>query len=77
VSAGNTYGIPSQMSMTVIRSGTGDSWSGGTGADVGSVTIGTFETDRLVATFAAALPPLNAASPLAVTGGAVNAYLEQ
>lgn len=76
VSAGNSYGIPSQMALTVTRTGAADSWYGGLGADVGTVTVATFETDRLVATFVGTLPPLNAASPLTVTGGAVNAYLE-
>lgn len=77
VAAGNTYGIPSQIGLTVIRTGTADSWWGGTGADVGTVTIGTLQADRLVATFSATLPPLAGAAPLAVSGGAVNAYLQQ
>ena len=77
ISAGNSYGIPSQMGMSVIRTGTTDSWYGGVGADVGTVTVSAFTADRLVATFIATLPPLNASSSLAVTGGALNAYLEQ
>ncbi|MBK7769595.1 MAG: hypothetical protein IPI48_03405 [bacterium] len=36
VSAGNTYGIPSQMGITVLRTGTADSWWGGLGADIGA-----------------------------------------
>lgn len=75
VVAGNTYGIPSQMSMTVLRTGTADSWWGGTGADLGSVTITTLAADRLVATFNAALLPLNAAVALPVAGGTINAFL--
>ncbi len=76
VAAGNTYGIPSQMNMTVIRTGTADSWAAITGPDIGTVTITTFEANRLVASFSATLPPLNAPSSLTVTGGAVNAYLQ-
>ena len=75
VAAGNTYGIPSQMSMTVLRTGTADSWWGGTGPDLGTVTITTLAADRLVASFNAALLPLNAAVALPVAGGAINAYL--
>lgn len=76
VSAGNTYGIPSQMTVQVIRTGTTDSWWGGLGADVGTITITTLAADRLVATFSGNLVALNASGPLAVTGGAINAYLE-
>jgi hypothetical protein len=75
VSAGNTYGIPSQMDMQVAHFGTADSWSGGTGADVGSVTITTFDANRLIATFGATLPPAGTGSALEVTGGHLNAYL--
>jgi hypothetical protein len=76
VSAGNTYGIPSQMDITVIRTGTADSWWGGLGADIGSVTITTLTTNRVVATFNGNLVPLNAVGNLAVGGGAINAYLQ-
>lgn len=75
VAAGNTYGIPSQMGLTVTRTGTTDSWWGGLGADVGSITITTLQDDRLVGTFNANLVPLNAVGGLAVGGGAINAYL--
>ncbi|MBK9304442.1 MAG: hypothetical protein IPM94_11275 [bacterium] len=76
VAAGNTYGIPSQMNLTVIRTGTADSWAAITGPDIGTVSITMFTADRLVASFEAELPPLNATAPLLVTGGAINAYLQ-
>jgi hypothetical protein len=76
VTAGNTYGIPSQMHMTVSRMGTSDSWYGGLGEDVGSVTITTFDANRLIASFSGTLPPLSGNSSLTVTGGAINCYLE-
>jgi hypothetical protein len=76
VSAGNTYGIPSQMGITVLRTGTADSWWGGLGADIGSITITTLTTNRVVATFNGNLVPLNAVGNLAVGGGAINAYLQ-
>lgn len=76
VSAGNTYGIPSQMDITVIRTGTADSWWGGLGVDIGSVTISTLTANRLVASFNGTLVPLNAVGNLAVGGGAINAYLQ-
>jgi hypothetical protein len=75
VSAGNTYGIPSQIAMTVIQTGGGSSWWGGLGADVGTLTITTFDANRMIATFSATLPPLSGASSLAVTGGAINKHL--
>ena len=76
VTAGNTYGIPSQMGITVSRTGTADSWWGGLGADIGSVTVSTFDANRLIASFNGTLPPLAAVGSLTVTGGAINAYLE-
>jgi hypothetical protein len=77
ITAGNTYGIPSEMSMTVIlRTGTSESWYGGLGDDVGSVSVTTFETNRLIASFSGTLPPLSGSSSLTITGGAINCYLE-
>lgn len=76
VAAGNAYGIPSQMNLTVIRTGTADSWAAITGPDIGTVTITVFTADRMVASFEAALPPLNATAPLTVADGAINAYLQ-
>ncbi len=76
VSAGNSYGIPSQMGVTVLREGTAESWWGGTGADIGTVTISTFDAHRLVASFSGILPALNAPAALTLAGGTVNAYLE-
>ena len=77
VAAGNSYGVPSQMGITVSRPGSTDSWWGGLGADIGTVTITTFATDRLGATFSGNLVPLNAAGGLLLAGGAINAYLAQ
>lgn len=77
VSSGNTYGIPSQMGVTASGAGGTDSWWGGLGADVGSVTVTTFGADRLVATFNGNLVPLNAAAGLSLAGGALNVYLQQ
>lgn len=74
--AGNTYGIPSEMGITVLRTGTAESWYGGLGADIGSVTITTLDANRLIASFNGTLPPLSAPGSLAVTGGAINAHLE-
>lgn len=75
VAAGNTYGIPSQMNLTIIRTGATDSWWGGTGPDVGAVTISTLNADRIIASFNGTLLPLNAATALTVAGGAINAYM--
>ncbi len=77
VAAGNSYGIPSQMNFMLIEQGTANSWYGGLGADVGSVTISTFDANRLIATFNGTFPTLGGApGPIAVTGGQINAYLE-
>jgi hypothetical protein len=43
VSAGHTYGVPSQISMTVIQAGGVNSWWGGAGSDVGTL-VGIFFT---------------------------------
>ena len=76
VVAGTTYGIPSQMSLTVIRTGTSNSWAATSGADVGSVTITTFDAHRLVASFDVTLPPQTASGSLTMSGGAIDAYLQ-
>jgi hypothetical protein len=77
VSAGGTYGIPSQISMMVSRSGTPDAWWGGLGADIGTLTIATLDGNRLIADFSATLPSMQEEAPLAVTGGAINVYMQQ
>jgi hypothetical protein len=69
VGTGNTYGIPSQMSLSVTRVGTTESWSAVTGPDVGSVTIGVFNANRLSATLQATIPPLAVATMDLTLGG--------
>jgi hypothetical protein len=76
MSAGNTYGVPSEIDIAVQRFDPGNSWNGGTGADVGSVTIITLDSDRLVATFSGTLPPATSGVPLVLTGGAINTFLQ-
>jgi len=76
VSSGNTYNIPSDINITVINKNTTDSWYGGTGADIGTMTINTIAANRLYANFSGTLPPLSASGSLLVTGGAINTYLE-
>lgn len=76
VVAGTTYGIPSQMSLTVIRTGTSNSWAATSGVDVGSVTITTFDAHRLVASFDVTLPPQTASGSLSMSEGAIDAYLQ-
>lgn len=76
VVAGNTYGIPSDVTIFLQHFDSGGAWNGGAGADVGSVTITTFEAGRLVATFSGTFPSTNAGDPLVVTGGAINTFLQ-
>lgn len=76
VAAGNTYQIPSEISIAVTESGTGTTWWGGDGEDIGTLTITQFEPDRLVATFSGTLPAVEVASPLTITGGAIDSFLE-
>lgn len=76
VSAGNTYGIPSQIGMTVINKLTADSWWGGTGSDIGTMTINQLDSNRLYANFSGTLPPLSGSGSLTVSNGAINTYLE-
>jgi len=75
VAAGGSYGIPSQVSLQVNRTTGGGAWSGGTGADVGTLTVTTLTADRLVATFNATLPHLSGGTALTVAGGAANVFL--
>ncbi|MFT3912540.1 MAG: hypothetical protein QM704_00200 [Anaeromyxobacteraceae bacterium] len=77
LAAGASYGIPSKVNLQVNRTGAADAWSGGDGADVGTLTVTTLAADRLVATFSATLPPVGAGAALTVTGGAANVHLQQ
>ncbi|MGB8329606.1 MAG: hypothetical protein WCE62_05715, partial [Polyangiales bacterium] len=56
LTAGNSYGIPSQISLTIIRTGAADSWVAIGGDDVGTWTIDTFTATRATGTFDATLP---------------------
>jgi hypothetical protein len=68
VAAGNTYGIPSQIEMRLDERGTPNAWSGGSGPDVGTLTVLSQSADRIVATFTATLPSLVGSPEIAVTG---------
>lgn len=78
VTAGNLYGIPSQITFQVIQTGTSNSWVATSGPDIGTVAINTFDANRLIANFSVtALPVLNGSGgPLTIIGGAINAHLE-
>ncbi len=75
VTASGDYGVPSQMSLTVMRTGTADSWAATTGADIGTVHVATFDAHHLVISFSADLPPLNTSGALSIDSGQVDAYL--
>ena len=70
VASGMSYGIPSQVSLLVVRGA--DSWTGGNGADVGSVTFTLLTASRARATFSGTLPKSGGGSPLVITGGVFN-----
>ena len=77
LAAGASYGIPSKVNLQVNRTTGAESWWGGTGADVGTLSVTTLAPDRLVATFSATLPSTGAGAALTVTGGAANVHLTQ
>ncbi|MBM4117616.1 hypothetical protein FJ251_07690 [bacterium] len=69
VAAGNSYGIPSQITFTVNRTGTADSWAAISGADVGTWTIDSFTAAGMSGSFSGTIPSLSAGTPLTITGG--------
>ncbi|HET6462355.1 MAG TPA: hypothetical protein VFH33_01020 [Candidatus Krumholzibacteria bacterium] len=77
VSAGQSWNIPSQVTVQVIQTGTANAWAAISGPDIGSINITTFDTHRLVATYSAAgIASTGGGSPLTITSGTVNAYLQ-
>lgn len=77
VSAGNTYGIPSQISLTINRIGSTDSWHSDGGPNVGTLTVTEFTDDQLVATFDGVIPQLSGGiTPMAITDGQINVFLQ-
>jgi hypothetical protein len=72
------YGIPSQMSLTITRTGTSDTWRATAGPDIGSVTITAFSGNRVMGTFSGTIPPFSggASTALEVTGGVFDVDLE-
>jgi len=77
VSAGNTYGMPSQISLTINRIGSTDSWHSDGGPNVGTLTVTEFTNDQLVATFDGVIPQLSGGiTPMAITDGQINVFLQ-
>jgi len=77
LTAGNSYGIPSQISLTIIRTGTADSWAATGGSDVGTWTVDTFSATRATGEFAGTLPKLGGGAALEVSDGSYDVSLEQ
>ncbi len=69
VAAGNSYGIPSQMSFTVVHTATGNSWAATAGGDIGSWTIESFTDEGMSGSFSGTIPGLSAPSALTIVGG--------
>jgi len=69
VAAGNSYGIPSQISLSVIRTGTADSWAAIGGADIGTWTIDSFTAAGMSGSFSGTIPGLSVGTPLTIAGG--------
>ncbi|MGB8223750.1 MAG: DUF6252 family protein [Polyangiales bacterium] len=76
LAAGNSYGIPSQVSFTIIRTGTVDSWAATGGADVGTWTVDTFSTTGASGTFQGTLPKLGGGPSLDVSDAAYDLSFE-
>ena len=69
VVAGNSYGIPSQMSFTVIRTGTADSWAATSGPDIGTWTVDSFTSEGMSGSFQGTIPGLSVGTSLTIAGG--------
>lgn len=77
VLAGYTYGIPSQMDLTMTRIGSTDTWHAEAGPDIGSVTLIEFTDDQLVGTFQGTIPQSSGGTtPMVVTEGQFNLSLQ-
>jgi len=76
VAAGNSYHIPSQISLTVIRMGTAESWTAIVGEDIGTWTIDTFSATRATGRFDATLPKSGGGAALDVSEGIYDLDLE-
>jgi hypothetical protein len=78
VSAGNAYGIPSQINFQILETGTSNSWAAITGPDIGTFALTTLDANRMIANFSVTgLPALSGGgAPLTIIGGAINAHLE-
>ena len=78
VTAGNTYGIPSQVALRVTGVETiTDLWAASAGPDVGSITITAIDGTSAAGTFSATLPPAatsTATEPLEITNGSFSVY---
>ncbi len=69
VAAGNSYGIPSQINLSVMRTGTADSWAAIGGADIGTFTIDSFTATGMTGSFSGTIPGLSVGTPLTITDG--------
>jgi hypothetical protein len=74
--AGNSYGIPSQISFTIIRTGTADAWAATSGEDIGFFTVDTFSATRAVGTFGGTFPKSGGGPALEVVDGAYDLSLQ-
>ncbi|MCB9514336.1 MAG: hypothetical protein R3C71_09220 [Candidatus Krumholzibacteriia bacterium] len=70
VSAGNSYAVPSEVSISVIRVGTSDAWTAIGGPDVGSWSIDAFSATGMTGSFSATLPKSGGGAALTLGGGA-------
>ena len=69
IAAGNSYGIPSQISLTVSRTGTADSWAAISGPDIGSWTIDSFTAAGMSGSFSGTIPGLSVGTALSIEDG--------
>jgi hypothetical protein len=75
--AGSTYGIPGQISLTINRLGTTDSWHTDGGPNVGAVTITEFTDAQLVGSFAGLIPQISGGiTPLSIADGQFNVFFQ-
>ena len=76
VSAGNTYGIPSEMDLVITLIGGTDTWHAEAGPDIGTVTVQQITDDQVVGSFEGIIPQFSGGStPMEVTEGQFNVSL--
>jgi len=75
--AGNIYGIPGQIQLTINRFGTIDSWQAQAGPNVATVSIIESTEGQLVGSFSGSIPQISGGTTaLAISDGQFNVFFQ-